>query len=354
MSRFGNDRPASTTSIALIVTLMASIAAVAAFTAAGSCPGPAPEPSASSTPEPTGSQSDNPTPTGTPTPSPSNTDTGTPTPTPSSTDTGTPTATPSDTAAPAIPTALPTIDPTTLPTTLPTLDPTALPTIDPTALPILTTPTSSPDSAEESPAPDPCREGSLTIAVNPSTGVYGTMFTIAGVLTCEETPVADAIVIVSRLTADPDDFEASAARSTDADGRWSVLDRPSAAAEYVATWRGGATCGAGARSDLAHASVRPGIAVNPATQAVRNDGEAVFSGRIIPMHPGQTVGLQILQGSSGRWADAGWVRLDADSRFRIGYRKTDGPGWLAVRIVYPTQDGDHAWNVSRSVRADWS
>lgn len=308
--------------IAVIAGLLLTVAGGVALTTAGTCPGPEPAPSVTSTPEPT----PEPTTTGTATPDPTpEPTTETPAPEPTTTETATP-----DPGIPAVPTSLPTLP--------------AVP--DPLA--------SSPEpEAAESGAPDPCREGTLTIAVTPGTGVYGTVFSIAGVLTCEGAPVADAIVTVTRLTADPYDFETSAARTTDADGRYRAWDRPSAGAEYVATWRGGAACGAGARSELAHASVKPGVITNPATQTVAPGHAAIIEGRVLPAHPGGSVVLQILDGPAGRWIEAGSARLDADGRYRLAYVKADGSGWLVFRVGFPTQDGDHVWNVGRNVRADW-
>lgn len=308
--------------IALIVCLVASIAAAVALTSAGTCPAPDPQPSAT----PTASTS--PTPTSTPTPEPSPSETPTPEPSESLSPTPTPLV------------------------SLPTLDPTMLPTLDPSALPTPSQSSPTPESAE-TPAADPCREGALTITVDPPAGVYGTVFAISGVLTCDGSPVADAIVTVTRLTADPYDFETSAARTTDADGRYRAWDRPSAGVEYVATWRGGASCGAGARSPLAHASVKPGVITNPATQRVPAGTAAIIEGRVVPAHPGGSVVLHLLHGSGKRWIEAGSAALDVEGRYRFEYVKGDGPGWLVFRVGFPTQDGDHVWNVGRNVRADW-
>ncbi len=173
-------------------------------------------------------------------------------------------------------------------------------------------------------------------------------------LSCSGQRVPNEVVIVSRLSADPTDFQTSAWRTTDAHGRYALFDRPAASADYVATWQGNTSCGRGAQSPVAHAAVRPGIILNADETSIRSGMPAALAGRILPAHPGASVGLQVLQGSSGRWADGGWTHLDAEGRYRFGYRKTGGPGYLVMRVAFPTQDGDHAWNVSRPIRVDWT
>lgn len=370
--------------VAVVLLAIAATIASTLATAEDSCPAPTPTSTASGSPQPSPTQ----TGTGSPEPSPTATSTGSPEPSPTSTGTqsGSPSSSPTPTA-----TGTPTSTDTPTPTpneTSPSPEPTEstsgpiltlppIPSGGPSGVPSLSLPplTNRPSESEtpaalqpgrrngnggqnmdETPPPgaDPCREGVLTIAVNPSVGVVGTSFRVSGRLTCAGSPVANAVVIVSRLTGDPTDFQPSQARTTNSDGRYSTIDHPNAAAEYQATWSGSDACGRGARSALVHAAVRPGIVLNQSHTVLPIGEEVEFTGTVQPGHPNAFVILQIFRGNSGEWDDVAWLRLNEQSAYRFVYAKTGSRGYLVFRIGFPTQDGDHTWNISRRVRVDWN
>lgn len=184
--------------------------------------------------------------------------------------------------------------------------------------------------------------GSLTIGVTPDSGVWGTRFTIGGTLSCEAAPVAGATVQTLAGSV-----------QTDATGAWSVQHVPAANTTYRATWAGGGACSGGAASAGRSVIVRPGVIANPSASVAPRGQTVTISGRVLPGHPGKRVLLQVFNGGTGTWGNVAWATLDAASSYRIGYRKT-APGWLLFRIAYPSQDGDHGWNVSRNLRVDWT
>jgi hypothetical protein len=95
------------------------------------------------------------------------------------------------------------------------------------------------------------------------------------------------------------------------------------------------------------------VVLNVADPTLARGQLAVLSGRVLPAHPGKRVLLQRFDGVGRRWVDAAAAVLDGNSSYRMTFRRT-APGWLLFRIAYPTQDTDHSWNVSRTIRVDWS
>ncbi|MGH2830934.1 MAG: hypothetical protein ACRDJM_10675, partial [Actinomycetota bacterium] len=141
--------------------------------------------------------------------------------------------------------------------------------------------------------------------------------------------------------------------TTDASGAYALTHRPDRSADYRALVVGGTgSCGLSTTPN-ARADVRPGVAANPAAARLPRGSTAEFRGQVLPAHAGQRVYLQVFQGASGTWANVVAAALDSSSRYRLSYRRS-GPGFLLFRIVYPTQHADHAWNISRNLRVDWT
>lgn len=252
-----------------------------------------------------------PTNTGTPTP----TDTGTPTPT----DTGTPT--PTDTGSPT-------------PTDTGTPTPTDTGTPTPTG-----------------PA------GSITLAVGPpSRGVWGTDFVISGEVICGGVKVPNAEVTVFRRYVGTGTNSAIETAS-DVQGRFAIRDTDlPRSADYSAMWTGaGSACPSGAESGpgLKRAIVDVGIIANIADATVSKGQRIKISGRILPGHAGKKVFLQVYRGHQRKWDYASEIRLSSTSSYQF-FTSYNNRGYLLFRIAYPTQDLDHGWNVSRTIRADWS
>ncbi|MGH2829569.1 MAG: hypothetical protein ACRDJM_03705, partial [Actinomycetota bacterium] len=258
---------------------------------------------------PTGSPSGSPTDTGTPLP----TDTGTPLPT----DTGTP-----------------------LPTDTPSLPGPAAP---PRAV-------GAPEGDPTQP-PDPCAS-SISLDATPDSGVWGTLFTLSGTLSCAGGGVESQTVTLKRKAVGANAFEAVTTGTTESGGAFSFTgQKPAVTTAYAVSFAGGALCDP-ALSPPVTVPVRPGVAFNIAANGTPDRGEYVtFAGKVAPGHPGQRVVLQVLQ--SGAWRNAIAVTLSSTSSYRVSYRRT-GTGMLLFRLAYPTQHADHAWNVSRRLSVTWS
>ncbi|GAC1422051.1 MAG: hypothetical protein NVSMB57_15360 [Actinomycetota bacterium] len=113
---------------------------------------------------------------------------------------------------------------------------------------------------------------------------------------------------------------------------------------------GGSAC-TGATSREREVGVRPGLSFLPTSGSKVAVGKSVsFKGTIKPAHPGLWVYLQTLSGKT--WKKAASYRLDARSSFRFTYSKGQ-KGMVLFRVIYPTQDLDHLWNVSRNLSATW-
>jgi hypothetical protein len=97
---------------------------------------------------------------------------------------------------------------------------------------------------------------------------------------------------------------------------------------------------------------RVGVSLNVTRTPVTHGSAATLYGTVSPSHAGKRVNVQMLKGTTGQWVNVATRTLDASSSFRVSYTKTSS-GYLLFRTAFPTQDADHSWNISRSVRVDW-
>ncbi len=215
-------------------------------------------------------------------------------------------------------------------------------------------PSQSPSpSASPSPSPTPTGPNFLSIAVTPSIAVWGTTFKAAGALICFGSPIAGATVVVQRRIGGTFTFQTIGQSVTGTSGGYAVLHRPDRSADYRAVIpTGTGPCGVSG-SKVARGDVRPGVSTNVTRTPLPRGATAELRGTVAPAHAGRKVYLQVFQGSTRTWANASVAALDSSSRFRLTYRRTSA-GALLFRVVYPTQDTDHAWNIGRNVRIDWT
>lgn len=189
--------------------------------------------------------------------------------------------------------------------------------------------------------------------VSPSSGVWGTEFDVAGLLTCGGVPVSGQVLDLEVKPVGAAGFTklGGASGATDAEGRKVFSHVPDRNTSYRVAYAGGVVCTAGT-SPTVSVLVRPGVTFAVAANGAPRSGQAVvFSGSVKPAHAGQSVILQVYQ--SGAWRNSTSARLDSASRAVVSYAKT-GTGGLLFRLAYPTQHADHAWNVSRAVRVTWT
>ncbi|HVL91147.1 MAG TPA: hypothetical protein VM841_13020 [Actinomycetota bacterium] len=180
-------------------------------------------------------------------------------------------------------------------------------------------------------------------------GVWGTTFGLSGSLSCNGNLLGGKQVTLQKLSGGS--WTAVSSGPTD-DSGYTFTQKPSHSGTYRVAFAGDELCSP-AESPAKTVIVRPGVAFNAASGATsRRGGTAIFSGSVLPAHPGHVVTLQVLQ--SGAWRNAVTVKLDSQSRYRLAYTRASGSGPLLFRVAYPTQHADHGWNVSRSIRVTWS
>ncbi|HEX9695530.1 MAG TPA: hypothetical protein VGB64_04360 [Actinomycetota bacterium] len=188
----------------------------------------------------------------------------------------------------------------------------------------------------------------LTLRAAPSAAVWGTAFTVTATLTSGGLPVAGRVVTIARQawTASPGSaFVSPASGVTDAQGRLTIVDRPSANARYRASVAGNPP----AEAVVTGLAVRPGVLFNASAERVPAGAAASLTGRVLPAHPGSRVALQQLTGSG--WKTVASAVLDATSSYRLTVRR-GSPASLLYRVAIGS-DADHAWNVSINRRVTW-
>jgi len=194
-------------------------------------------------------------------------------------------------------------------------------------------------------------DASVALTAGPASGVWGTTFLLSGSLSCNGNLLGAKDVTLKKLAAGAWTAVATTQTSDDGTG-YQFTQKPSHTTTYKVFFPGDSLCAAAASAPLT-VIVRPGVAFNAASGgSSARGGMAVFSGSVLPAHTGHRVILQVLQG--GAWRNATWSRLDSSSRYRLTYTRTSGSGPLLFRIAYPTQHGDHGWNVSRNIKVTWT
>ncbi|HVL90235.1 MAG TPA: hypothetical protein VM841_08385 [Actinomycetota bacterium] len=178
---------------------------------------------------------------------------------------------------------------------------------------------------------------SLT-SVSPTAGVWGTTFTMNG------TTAANRQVRVQRMYVGANQWQDVTTTTSDDDGKFSTADQPLAHAWYRAFLTSDLST-----SNWVKAQVRPGVHLGVG----RSGEQAVFSGRVLPGHPGSRVLLQMFDGINKEWVTVKTARLNSSSFYRINYKATDN-GRRLFRVAWPTQDNNHLWNLSAWVWVTWT
>lgn len=175
-------------------------------------------------------------------------------------------------------------------------------------------------------------------SIAPSVAVWGTTFSVRG-----ET-ARNVSVRVQRMYVGSSQWQTVTTTNSDDDGAFVAVDQPFASAWYRAY----------VVSDLSTSNwvkglVRPGVHI-----AVGSSGRnAIFSGRVLPSHPGTRVILQVFDGVNGRWNNVSSARLSSSSSYRMSFRGPDS-GRRIFRVAWPTQDANHEWNISAWVSVTWT
>lgn len=194
-------------------------------------------------------------------------------------------------------------------------------------------------------------ESAVTAAVSPAIGVWGTTFTVSGRLTQGGFGLPGKTVAIEQRPFGASAWTPVTWVTTGSDGEYSAGGgKPSKHTQYRARFAGEQGV-LGSVSAPVTAQVRVGVPVNVADSTLSPGQTAVFQGRVLPGHPGKKVMLQQLTNSG--WVTIQTVTLDGGSNFRASARLTIR-GFRLYRAAYATQDGDHAWNLSRNIGVTWS
>ncbi|MGH2830308.1 MAG: sialidase family protein [Actinomycetota bacterium] len=191
---------------------------------------------------------------------------------------------------------------------------------------------------------------SLTASVSPVIAVWGTTFTVSGALT-GAAGLSGRQITVQKRPVGTAAWANVTTVGTDAGGGYSaVVGKPDRYTDYRAVFGGGGGL-LGSVSGATRAQVRVGVILNVADSTLSRGQTAVLSGQALPGHPGKKVFLHQLTNSG--WVVVQTITLDSASRYRATARLTTS-GFRLYRIAYPTQDSEHAWNISRNVGVRWS
>lgn len=191
------------------------------------------------------------------------------------------------------------------------------------------------------------RGTTLTMTTAPAIGVIGTVFTSAGVLTdATSAPVQGVQVTLQRRPVGASDWSNVGTTSTSPTGGYSITHVPAEHTDYRAVF-GGTSSFAGSQSPTRRAWVRVGVALSVNDPTLLIGQAAQFTGRVTPNHPGANVLFQTLTGSGWTTVAIGHLPATGLVKFNVGCGSAASK---LYRLVFPTQDANHAWNKSINLR----
>ncbi|MHB8510983.1 MAG: sialidase family protein [Actinomycetota bacterium] len=201
---------------------------------------------------------------------------------------------------------------------------------------------------------------SLSLNVTPSDPrVWGTTFNLSGTLTGSQGALASRTVQIQ--WNDPNNFQGwndlGNPVTTDSNGNYSLnLDnqnghfKPSKNTLVRAFFAGGSG-NTQATSSSSLIRIRVGISLNVSNSSPSAGQSVSLFGFVAPGHPSKKVLIQILSNNAWKWIET--IPLDSQSRYR-GSVSLSGTGFRLYRAIFPTQDSDHIWNISRNIGVRWS
>jgi hypothetical protein len=137
----------------------------------------------------------------------------------------------------------------------------------------------------------------------------------------------------------------SATTRSDGSGNFVQGDAPYQQADYRAL-----VVSDTSSSQWARVYVRPGVHI----AVSRTSGErALFTGKVLPVHPQTNVVLQMFDGVGRRWNNVARTRLSSRSTYALAYKACSNCRRL-FRTAWPTQDQNHLWNISAEAFVTWT
>jgi len=192
-------------------------------------------------------------------------------------------------------------------------------------------------------------ETAITLSSSPNSLVYGAGTYMVGFLTGNDAGVAGKTVTIQRRIWGTDVFESFVTATTGADGRFAYWFKPDRHAEYRAIFNGD---GPYLASTSAPQQVWVAVAVASRVNSTSLQRGQWFhiNGWVLPAHPGEEVWFQAYLG--GKWVTLAKQKLGSRNYYQFWYRSNSAVN-LLFRVAFPTQDRDHAWNISQRYMVTW-
>lgn len=189
----------------------------------------------------------------------------------------------------------------------------------------------------------------ITLSSSPDSLVYGAGTYMTGFLTGNDAGVGGKTVTIQRRIWGTDVFESFVTATTDDNGRFAYWFKPDRHAEYRAVFNGD---GPYLASTSAPEQVWVALAVASRVNSTSLQRGQWFhiNGWVLPAHTGEQVWLQAYMG--GKWVTLSKQTLTSRNYYQFWYRSTS-PVSLLFRVAFPTQDRDHAWNISQRYMVTW-
>lgn len=189
----------------------------------------------------------------------------------------------------------------------------------------------------------------LTLSSTPDSLVYGAGTYMTGFLTGNEFGVAGKTVTIQRKIWGTDVYESLTTVTTDDNGRFAYYFKPDRHAEYKAIFNGDGPYLASA-SAPEHVWVALAVASRINSTSLQRGQYFQINGWVLPAHTGNQVWFQAYLG--GKWVTIAKQTLTSRNFYQFWYRSTS-PAKLLFRVAFPTQDRDHAWNISQRYMVTW-
>lgn len=173
---------------------------------------------------------------------------------------------------------------------------------------------------------------------SPQVITFGLGVFISGSVSCggELAPFSDVEIVATEVVSGETRIQRS---RTDAYGRWTWSDAPTATSTYVVSVVDPLL--SGATSD----AQRVGVAIDVSTIVTPERpvfGESVsVDGMVRPSHPGEEVIVEFRRPSARRWREGGRALMDGDGRYHVSVTLPEIGVWQVRSRVPSTGDLDH-------------
>jgi len=189
----------------------------------------------------------------------------------------------------------------------------------------------------------------ITVSSTPDSLVAGAGTYMTGFLTGNDDGVGGKTITIQRRIWGTNVFESFVTATTDSNGRFAYYFKPDRHAEYRAIFNGDGPYLA-STSAPEQVWVAVAVASRISSTSLQRGQWFQINGWVLPAHPGKQVWFQAYLG--GTWVTVAKQTLTSRNYYQFWYRSTS-PRSLLFRVAFPTQDRDHAWNISQRYMVAW-